>query len=179
MRFTSSVTCLYESEVNFHPSIFQIDGQRSYQWGQVQFWLRFCSRMKTMSLLVSGCRIILFACEQNDTSNSLKNAQWQFKKVTIIQYYRCHTFEKLEAGVLTQYCKRKWPNYFCLPLSSAVFFLNLHNKSCNVGWDSWLFNLVWSLLFMCWVLFSGHNLHTRGWGDMKTKGRSVHVHSVF
>ena len=41
----------------------------------------------------------------------------------------------------------------------------------GMGWDSWLFNLAWSLLFMGRVLFSGHNLHTPGWGDMKMKGQ--------
>ena len=40
----------------------------------------------------------------------------------------------------------------------------------GMGWDSWLFNLAWSLLLMPKVPFSGHNLHTRGWGDMKMKG---------
>ena len=37
----------------------------------------------------------------------------------------------------------------------------------GMGWDSWLFNLAWSLLFVGRVTFSGHNLHTRGWGDMR------------
>ena len=32
-------------------------------------------------------------------------------------------------------------------------------------WDSWLFNLAWSLLFICRAPFSGHNLHRRRWGD--------------
>ena len=39
------------------------------------------------------------------------------------------------------------------------------------GWDSCLFNLTWSLPIMGGVPFSGHDIHTLGWGDVKMKGQ--------
>ena len=38
-----------------------------------------------------------------------------------------------------------------------------------MGWDSWLFNLAWSIYCLCVGNHSGHYLHTWGWGDMRWK----------
>ena len=60
----------------------------------------------------------------------------------------------------------------CIQCGASILIgRHLVNKSCWMRWDSLLFNLAWSLLFMGRVPFSGHNLHTRAWGDMKMKGQ--------
>ena len=82
-----------------------------------------------------------------------------------------HFFHKFLGKII--FCKNKLVIGYKLQnnITNCLFCCTTDDITNEKGCDSWLFNLTWSLLFMSRVLFSGHKLHTRGWGEMKMKGQ--------